>query len=294
MRLARFVSDVGVNLTPNPAGKARNVPCIIAVMLATVLGSSLASASSIDGLQIIAVFNSPVLNGSIANSPVAGKNTYLDNTATAVYNFNNGVASSNMNWGTFTGPHTGFLPESTLVFEGNTIPATHSTTPFDIGSLTYLNGTSDLTSVIFGASIDFYAGSVSSANFLGRDSITITTTSNIFGVPGGLTSGDDDYLNICGPLSGICATSIEAVESSEGGTGLVVNLTGTIAGDPTMKISKVDVAPGQNSTINGALRMDPPIGAITPEPASFMLVGGALLLAGLFRSRFACFRNGRT
>ena len=114
--------------------------------------------------------------------------------------------------------------------------------------------------------MNFYAGSVTAGNFLGSDTIVITTTNNIFGVPGGLTNGDDDYVNICGTFSTICGMSIEAVESSENGQGVVVNLSGTIAGDPMLTISSVALAPGQNSTMNGFLGTDPTVGGKFPNP----------------------------
>ena len=169
------------------------------------------------------------------------------------------------------------------MFVGATIPSNQ--TNFNIGSLTFLNGTSDLPTLIFGVNMNFYAGSVSSANFLGSDTIVITTTSNVFGVPGGLTNGDDDYINICGTFSQICGTSIEAVESSEGGTGVTVNLTGTIVGDPTLSLTSVALAGGQNSATNGFLGTDPAIGTVTPEPATWATTLGAMVLGGLLLRR---------
>ena len=259
-------------------------------------GVQSATAGTITGEQIIATFGGIVVAGSVANDPVAGQNTYLNNTGTAVFNIhndvvgNNNFATSDFNWGTFSSPNpNGFLPLSLIVFAGSVIPSTHDTTAFNIGSLTFLNGTSDLNTLIFGATMSFYAGSVSTANFLGSDSIVITTTSNVFGVPGGLTNGDDDYLNICGTLSSICGTSIEAVESSEGGSlaGVTVNLSGTIVGDPILTISSVALAPGQDSTTNGFLGTDPTIGAQAPEPASWALMTSALVLGYLVMRRRA-------
>jgi hypothetical protein len=262
----------------------KNFPSIILLVPIALLGASAAHASTITGEQIIATFSNPIFAGSVANDPVAGASTYMDNTSTAVYNINNGTTSSNMNWGSYSGNASGFLPDSVLVFVGNTIPSTASTTAFSVGSLTYLNGTSDLDTLLFGATINFYAGSVSTGNFLGSDTMVFTTTNNIFGVPGGLANGDDDYVNICGTFSSICGTSIEAVESSEGGTGVVVNLMGTIVGDPTLNLSSVSLAGGQNSTTNGFLGADPAIGANTPEPGALTLTGCALLLLALLRS----------
>jgi hypothetical protein len=262
---------------------------LLTLILMVAAGRQSAQASGITGEQIIATFGGVVVAGSIANDPSAGVNTYLNNATTAVYNINNNVvnnnvASSNMNWGTYSEANpNGFLPDSVLVFVGATIPSNQ--TNFNIGSLTFLNGTSDLPTLIFGVNMNFYAGSVSSANFLGSDTIVITTTSNVFGVPGGLTNGDDDYINICGTFSQICGTSIEAVESSEGGTGVTVNLTGTIVGDPTLNLMSVALAGGQNSGTNGFLGTDPAIGTVTPEPATWATTLGAMVLGGLLLRR---------
>jgi hypothetical protein len=255
------------------------------VFLAMVAaGVQCATAGTLTGEQIVATFSGVVLQGTIANDPAAGETTYLDNTATAAYNVNNGSSSSSLSWGTYSGTGSGFDTFSLLVFVGNTIPST-PTTPFDIGSFTFLNGTSDLDTLIFGVTMNFYAGSVSSTNFLGSDNVVITTTNNIFGVPGGLAGGDDDYVNICGTFSTICGTSIEAVESSEGGTGVVVNLSGTIAGDPTLTVSSVALAGGQNSATNGFLGTDATIGSQVPEPASWALTAFALALGCLVMRR---------
>lgn len=270
---------------------ARKPATMFAFAALAAAACPLAEASGLVGQQVVATFSNPILAGTIANDPIAGQNTYLDNTATADYSINNGlinnnIVSSNINWGQYSGTNTGFLPDSVLVFVGNSIPGNASTTPFAIGSLTYLNGTSDLSSLIFGVTMNFYAGSVNSANFLGSDNVVITTTNNVFGVPGGLTNGDDDYVNVCGPLSGICGTSIEAVESSEGGSGITVNLSGTIVGDPTLNLSSVALASGQNSTTNGFLGTDPSIGTQgAPEPGTWAMMACGLLLC--------CVRAGR-
>src|SRR6202034_2806657 len=162
--------------------------------------------------NIVVTFSNPVLSGSIPNDPVAGHSTIFNNSGTAVYTISNGTAASSLSWGTFSAGETA-QKFSELTFAGGPIPSDPSN-QFQLGTLTYTNGTSDIDSVIFGATLKLYSGTVSSANFLGSDQITITTTNNIFGVQGGLANGDDDYINICGNQSNICKTSIEAVEYS--------------------------------------------------------------------------------
>ena len=244
-----------------------------------------AVATMVPADNIVVTFSNPVLSGSIPNDPVAGHSTIFNNSGTAVYTISNGTAASSLSWGTFSAGENA-QEFSELTFAGSPIPSDPSN-QFQLGTLTYTNGTSDIDSVIFGATLNLYSGSVSSANFLGSDQITITTTNNIFGVPGGLTNGDDDYINICGNQSNICNTSIEAVESSEGGTGVTVNLFGTIVGDPMADIDFAQLAPGQNPLTNGFLGNDPPVGGNVPEPGSFslLLTGGLAGSSWLWKRR---------
>ena len=131
-----------------------------------------------------------------------------------------------------------------------------------------------MNSLIFGATLSFYANSVSPATFLGSDQVIITTTSNIAGVQ----PVDNDYINICGDSSNICASSIEAVESTEGGSGITVNLTGRIVGDPVLFLDSVSLAPGQTDTENGIIGNSPAVGEATPEPGTWTMLTGALAL----------------
>jgi hypothetical protein len=244
-----------------------------------------AIATKVPANNIVVTFSNPVLSGSIPNYPAAGQTSVLNNTGTAVYSISNGASVSSLSWGTFSSGETS-QEFSELTFTGSPIPGDPSN-QFQLGTLTYTNGTSDIDSVIFGATINLYSGTVSPATFLGSDQIIITTTNNVFGVPGGLTTGDDDYINICGNQSNICNTSIEAVEASEGGTGLTVDLLGTIVGDPMADIDFVNLAPGQNPLTNGFLGTDPPIGGHVPEPGSFglLLTGGMAGSSWLWRRR---------
>lgn len=227
---------------------------------------------------ILGIFSNPVLTGSVADDPASGQSTYEDNTGTAVVGINNSTNptlfgtppeqayGSVLVWGANPG-------NSELDFFGAQIPANYAS-PFQLGTLTFTNGTSALNSLIFGATLSFYDNTVSPSTFLGSDQIVITTTSNVAGSP----PLDDDYLNICGNNSDICATSIEAVESTEGGTGVTVNFTGTIVGDPTLKVLSVALAGGQTAGTNGFIGNDPPIGGTTPEPGTAPMLAGALLM----------------
>lgn len=233
---------------------------------------------------IIGVFSDPVLAGSVANDPTLGTSTYMDNTGTALYfidNVNNpavGGTPPQQQYGNFV--LWGTSASSEIDFFGAQIPADPET-PFQIGTFTFTNGFSNLNQLVFGFTISFYDTVVSPESFLGSDQIVITTTQDITGG----APGDDDYVNICGTFSSICGTSIEAAETSEGGTGVTVNLIGAIVGDPMLTIDSVSLAPGQTGAANGFIGNDPAIGSITPEPGTWTTLFGAGALAAWARIR---------
>ena len=254
--------------------------CLVAGAMACLgLGPAHASTSQ---STIIGVFGGVTVNGNVLHIPDASSTTYYDNTGRAVYGIVNSTnpattgsppiqsTGSTLTWGDDNG---GAGASSILNFFGAVIPSSIDQ-PFRVGRLTYSNGTSSLTSLIFGATISFYDGSISAANFLGTDTIVINTTSNL----GQSTAQDADYLNICGNQSNICGSSIEAIESSQGGTGLTVDLFGVIVGDPQLFLTSAMVTPGQSPTMNGFIGNDLP--AALPEPSTVTLVGASMLAMG--------------
>jgi hypothetical protein len=265
-----------------------------------ILALGVAQARS-DGLYpqgtIIGVFSNPILQGYVIHDPtISSPPAYFNNTGTAVYSIVNSTdptrtgagiqaTGSKLQWGASSSvsPDVSF---SELIFFGAQIPSDiHQ--PFTAGVITYLNGTSDLTSLIFGASLSLYDNFVSPENYLGTDQIIITTTSNI----GASVAQDADYINICGNGSQLCGTSIEAFEDSQGGTGVTVNLTGQIVGDPYLAFTSVALSPIQPGTgLSGAIGNQAAMGGV-PEPSTWaMMLTGFLGLAGLrYRARRAKF-----
>ena len=147
--------------------------------------------------------------------------------------------------------------------------------PFEAGVITFLNGTSNLNSLIFGASLSLYDNSVSPQNYLGTDQIIITTTSNL-GVD---LAQDADYINICGNGSNICGSSIEAYEDSQGGTGVTVDLMAQIVGDPQLQFTDATLAPVQTNLLDPnsppgftGLVGNEAAGGVIPEPSTWSMI----------------------
>lgn len=251
----------------------------LGLMTAFVGVNAQAGGLTPDG-TIIGVFGGVVTEGIVTHDPTLTQNQFLDNSGSAVYAIVNSTdptltgpggvqtAGSALAWG--ANPPGGAGTFSQLTFNGGEVP-TDIHQSFNAGTITFLNGTSSLDTLIFGATISFYDNVVSPADYLGTDSIIITTTSNL----DQSLAQDADYINICGNGSNICGSSIEAFEDTEGGTGLTVDLTASIVGDPKLAISGVAVAPGQDPATTGVIGDEPGIGEAVPEPATW-----AVMLAG--------------
>jgi hypothetical protein len=257
--------------------------------LVTLSSGSIRAAGIAPLGTVLGIFSNPVLTGLVGNNPAPGQFTFVDNSLTASDVIQNStdpgligsppeqVTGSSLAWGTSTPPT--LIGLSQLFFFGGQVPADiHQ--QFQVGTFTFLNGTSDQPSLIFGATISFYDNVVSNSTFLGSDTIAINTTTNL----GQNINQDSDYLNICGNNSFICLTSINAIEEGEGGFGVTVNLFGNIVGDPTLFLNRVALAPGQSATTNGYLGTDQ---AFAPEPGTLVTLPIALVLCIGFARRKA-------
>jgi hypothetical protein len=247
--------------------------------VALALGTLQARADGLTpGGTIIGIFSNPIYSGFVTHDPNISSSTYFDNSATAplslsIVNSTDPTRAgtpalqatgSKLQWGSDASvdPSESF---SELIFFGAQIPSNiHQ--PFEAGVITYLNGTSNLNSLIFGASLSLYDNSVSPENYLGTDTVIITTTSNI----GAALAQDADYINICGNGSNICGSSIEAYEDSQGGTGVTATLMGQIVGDPQLQFTDVTVSPDQLAT-GGLVGAEAAAGVI-PEPSTWAMI----------------------
>jgi hypothetical protein len=273
--------------------------------VAMALGAPEAQASGLTpGSTIIGVFSDPIYSGFVTHDPtLSSPPAYFDNTATAPFSLSivnstdptlGGTpplqaTGSKLQWGSDASvdPSESF---SELIFFGAQVPADLSQ-PFEAGVITFLNGTSNLTSLIFGASLNLYDNVVSPESYLGTDTVIITTTSNL-----GTPALDTDFINICGNGSTICNSSIEAYEDSQGGTGVTAILTGQIVGDPQLQFTDAALSPVQTNLIDPG---SPPgltglvggqtAGGVVPEPSTWamMVIGFAGLGVLGYRSKRA-------
>ena len=248
--------------------------------VAIALGMAQARADGLTpGGTIIGIFSDPIYSGFVTHDPtISSPPVYFDNSATAplslsIVNSTDPTLAgtpalqatgSKLQWGSDASvdPSEQF---SELIFFGAPVPANiHE--PFEAGVITYLNGTSNLNSLIFGASLSLYDNVVSPQTYLGTDTVIITTTSNL----GVSLAQDADYINICGNGSNICGSSIEAYEDSEGGTGVTAVLQGQIVGDPQLQFTDVTVSPDQLAT--GGLVGNEAAAGIIPEPSTWVMI----------------------
>jgi hypothetical protein len=272
--------------------------------VALALGTPQARANGLaGGGTIIGIFSDPIYSGFVTHDPnISSPPAYFNNSATASPSIVNSTdpalagtpplqaTGSKLQWGSDASvdPSEQF---SELIFFGAPIPADiHQ--PFEAGVITFLNGTSDLTSLIFGASLNLYDNFVSPQTYLGTDTVIITTTSNV----GADLGQDADYINICGNGSNICGSSIEAYEDSQGGTGVTAVLMGQIVGDPQLQFTAATLAPVQTNLLDpnsppgltGLVGNEAAAGVI-PEPSTWamMMLGFAGLGLVSYRARRA-------
>jgi hypothetical protein len=254
------------------------------VLIPAVLSLSLAGVSA-RADTLTGVFSNPIYAGNVLNDPTVGTTTFVDNNGSAVTGTATAGASacasaSTLCWGLSTSGVPASESYSELSFTGTAGFNPGSSATQSVGTISFLNGTSDLDTLIFGAMLSIYDNGV----LIGAYNVAINTTSNQYGGTG-LTAQelatDADYVNICGNDSNLCGSSIEAYEDSEGGTGLLVDLTGNLVGDPTLNLDTVAVDPSQSSCTTCGVVGDEPSVATTPEPPGVVLMAtAALLLAG--------------
>jgi len=261
-----------------------SAPCVIAIIGCGV--STAVSAAATDE-RIVGVFSDPVFVGYVFNDPSVGEKTFADYSAKAPATTFISPDGSTIQWGANTGAVPVGTPFSELTFSGDFVPDADQSTPIQLGTITYTNGTSNGPTLIFGATLTFSLGGVT----LGSDKVTITTTTNQssgLDLTEAQAQLDADYINICGSSSNICATAIQAYENTEGIGGVpfsapvVAALNGTYTIDPGLKLTSAAYSSG-----DGVVADRRPEGGV-PEPSTW-----AMLLLGFAGLGYAGWRARR-
>src|SRR5262249_30687855 len=197
--------------------------------------------------------SNPVFAGHVADG-ATGALTPQNNTGSSVVSIT--PDATTISWGTFT-PNGITSPlgqpspsgcaaiaptpcASTITFTGATVPPDF-TKPFQVGTITYTNGTSNLDSLIFGATLTFFSVSSSGGSGpIGSDFVNFNTTSNT-----GTPAQNADYIT----FSGLANTSFNVFE----GATAIGNLMGFID-DLVLTGITLDPSPSPN----GFSRPTPP------------------------------------
>ena len=223
--------------------------------------------------QFVATWSNPVLSGTTIDG-ATGTTSVLNNTASAACD----VAGCPQGVGVSLGSTTlawGISPQSsTLNFDGHFFVNVPEGSVFDMGRITFFNGTSDLSTIIFGATLNltYVPCGFCTPNTLIDNlhiAVPIVTTAN--------TGTDAQNADWVGPFGTPATLTFNVLE----GFNADAELYAEIVGDPMLQPEFLITTDPHAFIGNGQ-----PVGI--PEPASL-----SLLLAGLFGLRAATQRSKR-
>ncbi len=228
---------------------------MITAALAAVAGPAFANATysgTVNGH-----FSDAVLSGSV----IAIDNTLtpFDNTTTASFGYTTlSPSNDTITWGSTPG-------FSFLNFQGASFSNIASDTDFLLGTISYVNGTSGLATLIFGAKLTLDLGS---GIDLKTSQISILTTANT----GFSAARDADFIGF---------SDFSSTFNVYEGAFSIVNLYGRIVGDPTVTLTSIAITEGFE---NGGF-VGNGVGGV-PEPASWaLMIAGFGLTGCLLRRR---------
>ncbi len=114
-----------------------------AVGLAATTLSVTNAVAVVPEFQMTGVFSDPVYLGNVLNTPAVGESTPYDNSGSVAPSTIISSDGSTLQWGTNPATDVGTV-FSQLQFTGAFLPLGDMTTPTQLGTITYTNGTSAL------------------------------------------------------------------------------------------------------------------------------------------------------
>jgi len=247
--------------------------------LALVLSSLPAAASPVYSGTVAAAFNDPVVVGQYIQTN-GTLSAVINNTSTSVYS---GMGTNSIQWGACPevlpepaigcGDNGGAPRYSALSFVGNDFNDVAADTEFLLGTLTYTNGTSRSTTVIFGVtaqiSVTLSAGGTVDPKTTAAE---LWTTAN-----SGPANNPRDADLVYFPSDDISFNVLEGASAS-------ASVYGSIVGDPYLVFTRL-----QPNDANGYIGGGPD-DFLIPEPATWTLLGAGLASVFLLKRRATAIR----
>ena len=248
-----------------------SVAKILTIVIVLVLNISTSVAIPLYSGTTTGNFDSPVLIGYTIN-PDGISQSYWDNTSTAVVS---GEGTNSFSWGAW--PGGGYtIDSSSLSFASTTFANVRPFLPgtdgdiFEIGTLTYVNGSSLFSTVAFGITLtlDAIIGAAGDVTPTAIQLGLIQTSGSVAG-----TRADDaDFITFS--VDGVdIGTSFHIFERETAS----VTLFGRIVGDPVLEFVDITLVPGETG---GFLQGNP-----IPEPITLTMMGIGLAGIGYRRHR---------